>query len=376
MFDYETISEYQIELTTYCNAACPQCPRNLNGHGVNPYMPLTHLPRSVIDQAFTAELCGRMTQVFFCGGFGEPVMHPDFLDILRDFRRKNPTLWLYFHTNGGAHAPEYWAEIARIMNGYGQIDFGIDGTDNETLDLYRRNVVYDRVIENARAFIGAGGRAKWNFIVFRHNEHQVEQARALSSEMGFHEILIRNTGRFFNANTLEEMSAWPVHSRNGVEYYLEPPVDKSYKNASMLYLPDLKRQYSDMKQYFDTTPISCDALQGKKVSINADGIVVPCNFLYHHLYDGRFHDHTILPGAYELSRTATGQDHVREFLDRYGLDNLNIKHRTMKEIFDNPFWKDLVDGFDKTLDQGRLFECAMTCGKKLTKVWDQGGSKR
>lgn len=376
MFDYETISEYQIELTTYCNAACPQCPRNLNGHGINPYMPLMHLERSVVDCAFTTDLCARMTQVFFCGGFGEPVMHPDFLDILRDFRRKNPTLWLYFHTNGGAHAPEYWAEIAQIMNGHGQIDFGIDGTDNETLHVYRRNVVYDRVIENAQAFIGAGGRAKWNFIVFRHNEHQVEQAKALSAEMGFHEILIRNTGRFFNANTLEEMPAWPVHSRDGVEYHLEPPVDKRYKNASMLYLPNLKQQYQDMKQYFDTTPIACDALLGKKVSINADGIVMPCNFLYHHLYDGRFHDHTILPGAYKLSRTASGQDHVREFLDRYGLDNLNIKHRTIKEIFNNAFWKDLVNGFDKTLDHGRLFECAMTCGKKLTKVWDQGGSKR
>jgi MoaA/NifB/PqqE/SkfB family radical SAM enzyme len=152
MFDYQNVSEYQIEITTYCNAACPQCPRNNLGTGINPYMPLTHLPRVTIDQAFDSELCQRLRQVFFCGSYGDPIMHPDFLDILRDFRRKSPTLWLYIHTNGGVHDPEYWAEIAAIMNGYGQIDFGIDGLA-DTLHLYRKNVKYNKVIDNARAFI-------------------------------------------------------------------------------------------------------------------------------------------------------------------------------------------------------------------------------
>jgi hypothetical protein len=39
-------------------------------------------------------------------------------------------------------------------------------------------------------------------------------------------------------------------------------------------------------------------------------------------------------------------------------------------------WNDLVLSWDKDLSHGRLFECAMTCGSKLQKVWDQGGSKR
>ena len=97
-FNYNIIDEYQIEITTYCNAACPQCPRNNNGSGVNPYLKLEHLPRGVIDQAFPKELCNRLRQIFFCGSYGDPIMHPDFLDILRDFRQKCPTLWLYIHT--------------------------------------------------------------------------------------------------------------------------------------------------------------------------------------------------------------------------------------------------------------------------------------
>ena len=364
MFDYQSIDEYQIEITSYCNAACPQCPRNYNGQGINRYMPLTHLDRGVIDRAFTPELCSRLRQVFFCGSYGDPIMHPNFLDILRDFRRKNPTLWLYVHTNGGVHTPDYWAEVADIMHGYGQIDFGIDGLE-DTLHLYRKNVKYNKVIENAVAFIRAGGRAQWNFIVFQHNEHQVETVKQLGKDLGFFNVLVRKTGRFFNHTDLEELPNWPS------DPVLEPPTNVEYRNASMLFLPDLKKQYRDMREYFDTTPIQCDALIGKKVAINAEGLVLPCNFFNHNLYDARFREPGHLPGANPLS-TVNGKNQVRTFLESYGLENLNIVNNSLENIFESPMWTDLVNSFN----HNRLFECAMTCGTKLQKVWDQGGSKR
>jgi MoaA/NifB/PqqE/SkfB family radical SAM enzyme len=369
-FDYHYIDEYQLEITSYCNAACPQCPRNNNGQGINPRMPLCHLEREVINQAFDTELCQRLRQVFFCGSYGDPIMHPEFRDILRDFRRKNPTLWLYFHTNGGVHRPDYWQEIAEIMDGYGQIDFGIDGLE-DTLHLYRRNVQYSRVIENARAFIQAGGRAQWNFIVFRHNQHQIDEVRRRGKALGFFNILIRKTGRFFNHRTIEEMPRWSVAD----QYYLEPPTLPEYRNQSMLFLPDLKKQYPDLRTYFDSTEIRCDALIGPKVAINAEGLVLPCNFFNHNLYDRRFYEPGVLPEANEFS-TVDGKNQIRNFLESYGLENLNINHRGLPEIFDSNMWQDLVESWNRTLAQGRLFECAMTCGSKITKVWDQGGSKR
>ena len=370
MFDFNVIDEYQLEITSYCNAACPQCPRNENGIGINQRMPLCHLDRNVIDQAFTTELCQRVRQVFFCGSYGDPIMHPDLLDILRDFRRKNPRLWLYFHTNGGVHDPDYWAEIAKIMAGYGQIDFGIDGLE-DTLHLYRKNVKYSKVIENAQAFISAGGRAQWNFIVFRHNEHQVDQVKQLGTKLGFFNVLIRKTGRFFNHRTLDEMLEWPVRD----EYVIEPPDNPEFRNQSIMFLPDLKKQYANIRDYFDSTEIKCDAMLGKKVAINAEGLVLPCNFFNHNLYDRRFYETGVLPESNAWS-TIDGKNQVREFLESYNLDSFNINLHSLEEIFNSPMWMDLVNSWNKTLDQGRLFECAMTCGSKFTKVWDQGGNKK
>jgi MoaA/NifB/PqqE/SkfB family radical SAM enzyme len=370
MFDINVIDEYQIEVTTYCNAACPQCPRNENGSGVNPYLTLEHLPRDVIDRAFTPDLCGRLRQIFFCGSYGDPIMHPDFLQILSDFRKKSPTLWLYIHTNGGAHGEEYWTEIASILGGYGQVDFNIDGL-GDTNHLYRRNTNFEKIKNNAAAFINAGGRAVWNFIVFEHNQHQVESAKLMSQEMGFRDFKYRATGRFLNHQTMETFDSWPVQSKNKtVEYVVRPTTLDQYKNKSIKFLPQLKQQYSDLAEYFANTEITCDSLAGKKVAINARGIVLPCNMLNHNLYDARFRNQDVLPGSNDLS-TVDGKNQVQEFINRYGADNLNIRYNSLEKVFSNAFWVDLVHSWKHNTFPERLFECAMTCGKKFTKVWDQ-----
>ena len=47
-------------------------------------------------------------------------------------------------------------------------------------------------MENAQAFINAGGRARWDYIAFAHNEHQIDEARQLAEDMGFLHLDIKN----------------------------------------------------------------------------------------------------------------------------------------------------------------------------------------
>jgi len=374
MFNLDTITEYQLEITSYCNAACPQCPRNINGAGVNPHMPLKHLDRAVISKAFTKDIVSKCKQIFFCGSYGDPIMHPEFLDILEDFRAKNPNVWLYIHTNGGVHGSAYWTRMARIINGLGKVDFGIDGLSS-TNHVYRQNVKFKTVLKNAEAFINAGGRAQWNCIVFEHNQEELEKIRELSFEMGFCNVQFRSTGRFFNHKTMTAIDQWPVQNRNGKTIrYLRPTSLAEYQNRSIKRLPKLQAEYTSWRDYFDSTTITCDALQGGKVAINCEGLVLPCNFFNHNLYDARFNEPGQLPEANELSGIGKN-NHIRKFLQHYGLQKLNIHNHSLENIFAVPMWQDLVDSWNKSLDQGRLFECAMTCGDKFTKVWDQGAQE-
>jgi MoaA/NifB/PqqE/SkfB family radical SAM enzyme len=376
MFDYNKITEYQLSITNYCNAACPQCVRNVNGGAVNPYMPLKHLPRDVIDRAFQPDLVKRLRQIFFCGGFGDPTMHPDFLDILADFRRKCPQVWIYIHSNGGTHDADWWQALADLIGDYGKVDFGIDGLA-DTNHVYRRNVDWDRLMGNVKAYISRGAKAQWNFLVFRHNQHQIAAAEDLSRSMGFESFLPRRTGRFFNANDASVFDRWPVLDRDGnLEYYLEPADAPDWQNQSVQRIEFIKQQPGGWRAYHDTTKIRCDALLGNKAVITADGLVLPCNFFEHHLYDARYHDVRFMPGSNDLCRDSKGQNQIRELLSRIGHDNISIHHNSLADIFTNQFWNIVVDSWNLSLAEGRIYECANTCGEKFTKVWDQGGTVR
>merc|ERR1711991_170093 len=93
------------------------------------------------------------------------------------------TQGLKYYTNGGYKSKEWWSV------------FAIDGLA-DTHHLYRVNTRFERVIENAKAFIEGGGNAQWSFIRFGHNQHQEEQARKLAKEIGFKSFTACNSERF------------------------------------------------------------------------------------------------------------------------------------------------------------------------------------
>src|SRR5262249_44436596 len=155
----------------------------------------------------------------------------DTLSILQYLRRANPDICLGLHTNGSARSVEWWSELARILpHGKGYVRFGIDGLET-TNHLYRRNTKWDTVMRNVKAFIAAGGNAEWDFLVFRHNEHQVDEARALARELGFTLFNCKASGRFFSLSRSEPINRTPVKDREGnLEYWLERPSNPQWNN--------------------------------------------------------------------------------------------------------------------------------------------------
>jgi hypothetical protein len=232
-------------------------------------------------------------------------------------------------------------------------------------------VRYDTVIRNAQAFIDAGGRAQWNFIVFEHNQHQIELARRLSDDLGFENILFRSTGRFWDQRRMAPLTSWPVRDTEGrTVSVLRPSTLDQYQNQSIHRAQDIANSAEGWREYFDTTEIRCDAALGHKVAINCQGMVLPCNFFNHNLYDARFHEPNRLPYQ-NACASINGKNQVRQFLESYGMHTLNLYHHSLPEIFASPMWSDLEQSWRCGFSQGRLFECAFTCGQRFHKTWDQ-----
>ena len=138
-------------------------------------------------------------------------------------------------------------------------------------------------MENAEAYLKAGGIARWDFIVFKHNEHQVEQAEALAKKMGFKQFRIRKTSRFDYSP--DGPDKWRVKNKNGeIEYYLEPPGEK-YRNPQSKKFQELTEQYGTIEKYYDVAPIEClYKNEFRRIYVNAYAQVFPCCYLANKYY--------------------------------------------------------------------------------------------
>ena len=197
------IGRLQLEITNYCNAACPQCERNYmiqlqnendearrewNTVDYDVELNNKYLSIGDIKKTFLPDRWTHLDEIVFCGNVDEPVINPDVIEIIKYFYHldnKDKDIWV--HVNGGSRNESFWSELGKLskeLNNRLTVIFGIDG-DEETNHLYRRNVDWKTLQRNWRAYISAGGRAAWQFIIFKWNQHQIDDIKKLSESEGF-----------------------------------------------------------------------------------------------------------------------------------------------------------------------------------------------
>jgi len=343
MYAVDEIRTVHLEITTSCNLRCPQCPRNLQGGRVNPNLPITQLLIDDIRRIFPVTFVGQLNFMYMCGTYGDALVARDTLETFRYFRSANPRMTLRLHTNGSARSHSWWAELAGVIDA---CIFGIDGLA-DTNHLYRRGSVWDRVIGNATAFIHAGGRAEWVFLAFRHNEHQIEDARRLSNELGFSKFTVKRTGRFLSNGKINPK--YPVldqHDR--VEYYLEPPIAAALSNAAAVTLESAIHDNDDYLAYLASTDIDCKAVHEKMIYVTAEGLVFPCCWI------GNLYRRPGDRSSFEVERLLDQLPGRRAALD--------AKLHSLAEIISGPFFRDAVPSRWPKESPERLRICAKTCG--------------
>jgi len=223
---------------------------------------VTHLDVNVIKK-LPMEKMKNLKTVKFCGNFGDPLMHPDLNEVINFFQNQQ----IAISTNASLRSRQWWSDLGEKENV--SVTFCIDGI-GKTHELYRRNTSYDKIIENAKAFIDAGGTARWQFIVFRHNEHQINQAKKLSKELGFKTINFIYSSRFDTNNK------WKVYDNNEYLYDLEKSSHQTTLRES-LNAPEGEKYWKLLNK--NKGAISCVWSEEKKLYIHSDGTVYPCCML-------------------------------------------------------------------------------------------------
>lgn len=230
--DLKTIN---LELTTRCNLRCPYCYRTIFGPIKNLDFDMNMLKNIPVEKLITCLLCGTV---------GDCIFYPHLKEFIKECYRRNPRLIISIHTNGTAHNSAWWKDLANILkNKIHYVVFAIDGFE-DTHKLHRIGGSYKRTMSNMKAFIDAGGNAVWQFVVFKHNEHQLLEASTLSKKLKCDEFVVRKS--FFFDETMEKPDE---------------------------YFPNLKTRTEDGTS--SNEKIHCRIDDGE-VSILANGVVMPC----------------------------------------------------------------------------------------------------
>jgi len=357
---------FHVELTSKCNAACPYCPRYKLGEPVrNASVNLTELSIAKVKKIIPVHIIEKIGTMNFCGNFGDPMVCKDAYEIVEYFHNSNPNIEIEIRTNGGARNTLFWMKfgnLSKLSKGKIHIVFSIDGLE-DTNDLYRRNVKWNKLIENVKMYNRAGGSSKWEFLVFKHNEHQIEEARELCFKLGFTQISFKRPYGFedyFNKKT----KPIPVYTKNGELDYILEPSDK-FSNSSLPYDGELNDiplkidtsnnscnlipQPINYKKYEteETYDIKCQAVHETgniEVYLNSNGDVRPCCHL-----------------GVELDRNQQGSvgKQLKNLFSPPTKFNLNVNSlETILGYFDEI----IENNWKKTHEEGRCMKCSMNCG--------------
>jgi len=193
---FKNVRQLHIEPTSLCNAECPMCARNVNGVGLNPHITLKSLTKKWFKDNLAQEQVEKLQKIFFCGNVGDPAATPELLEIIEYLKSVNPDIVIGINTNGGLKTPSWWSRLGQLLDG--NLDycvFSIGGLE-DTNHIYRRNVNWNKIMENAESFISTGASAHWDMLVFKHNNHQVDEARKLADRMKFTWFRTKETDRW------------------------------------------------------------------------------------------------------------------------------------------------------------------------------------
>lgn len=181
MFDF---SSWHIEPTNRCTLGCIKCARNGYDYGKNGMADLD--PDALIR--FWEPIAADIQRVQLCGNHGDPLYHPDLIGLRNKIREMNPNIWIGMTTNGSYRSARWWDEfLDNVQPKKDHIQFSIDGLE-DTNHYYRSNCDWPSIMTALEKVGASDVYSSWKFIVFNHNEHQIEQARQLAKDLGIKEF--------------------------------------------------------------------------------------------------------------------------------------------------------------------------------------------
>ncbi|MFA5157533.1 MAG: radical SAM protein [Candidatus Omnitrophota bacterium] len=247
-----------IEPGNICNLHCPLCPTGSGDKSLSKGLMNLGVFKVIFDQLFYS------IESMNIYSWGEPFLNKELVDIIRYAKKKSSKVRIATSTNLNVRNNELLADF--IGSGIDEVIISCDGIDQSSYARYRRGGDFGLVIANMKYLADINEKRElqsklvWNFIVFKHNETMVDQARKMAEEIGveFRVGLMRTSMK---------------------DEILKPHKEAIAKDKE--WIPD-NPDYSayDKEGLATKKPIKTCRKPWQEISINWDGKVFPCCAVY------------------------------------------------------------------------------------------------
>lgn len=324
----EVITNYPvkayIEPTLFCNLRCPACPTGLQ-LGLRPSSTIdVDLFKSAIDEV------GDYLFELWMYNWGEPLLHKQTPEMIR-YASDKKIEKIRLSTNLSFNLTDDYIERL-VRSGLTELIVSLDGTSPETYSKYRIKGEFDLVCKNMKRIQETKTRlgmttpeVVWQFLVFKHNEHEIAQAQAEYRDWGADTLLV------FGAEMPEEEYA------DG----FEPSTIPEYSQ----YHPDHPQQ-TKMKQYKESGK-PCSWLYGVLL-LNPNGKVSSCCSVVNQGDD--FADYSPADGFFSAWNSKRFKQARRLFTNRKSASSAKAAKQTAEQLAKHTIKEDVVSGSRKSIN--------------------------
>jgi hypothetical protein len=368
------VTDIDLECTTYCNLACPECNRTTDKE-ISSILNTTHITLENCKTWFKPTELTSLKEIRFCGAIDDALMNPELTDILDFFLDEFKIKYIDIRTNGSLRSTTWWSNFVNHLPSKHIIVFGLDGLE-DTLHIYRIGADYKKVINNAKAFIDAGGIASWQFIEFEHNKHQVEEAKQLAKELGFKEFRLVSSTRPTQSENLDHVRKDGSNDKVSTDVRNDEIVPTKTPTALIKEISNIKKKTTQepvqelvlvrKNKKKQNITIRCENQghgSGNRILVNALSQVAPCCFLngyFHQPYGFNKNTENINKSPFTFLEYPRLAELYHKHKDSENeLTAMSLQHHTLKEILAGEFFADIQDSWT-TKDP--IERCLEVCG--------------
>ncbi len=187
------MASIHIEPTSKCTLECPLCDRTWF------YEKFKKRLMHEINVDNFVNFAGVNADITMCGNNGDPIYHSKFIELCSKLKDNNCKLTII--TNGSAKTETWWRKLNALLDENDQLIFSIDGLE-DTNHLYRKNAKWKSIMKAVEVLRDRKCILQWKYIVFKHNQHQIKDAKLLSTTLGFDKFILEHSDRWLGRKDL------------------------------------------------------------------------------------------------------------------------------------------------------------------------------